>query len=126
MISKPSRLVLVGSAMVCATILAACGGSSRSKVTSVTVTPVSGNIYVSAAPAGGVRGAAARRPEAGLTAVTASCHPLQYTATAMFDNKTTKDVSNDSGTTWTSSSTSVASIRAKDLAPGVGPGPPNI
>ncbi len=126
MISKPSRLVLVGSAMVCATILAACGGSSRSKVTSVTVTPVSGNIYVSAAPAGGVRGAAARRPEVSLTAVTASCHPLQYTATAMFNNKTTKDVSNDSGTTWASSSTSVASISATGLATGVGPGTTNI
>src|SRR5882724_5934479 len=126
MISKPSRLVLVGSAMVCATILGACGGSSSPKVTSVTVTPVSGNIYVSAAPAGGVRGAAARRPEVSLPAVTASCHPLQYTATAMFNNKTTKDVSNDSGTTWASSSTSVASISATGLATGVGPGTTNI
>src|SRR5882724_1251734 len=126
MISKPSRLVLVGSAMVCATILGACGGSSSPQVTSVTVTPVSGNIYVSAAPAGGVRGAATRRPEVSLPAVTASCHPLQYTATAMFSNKTTKDVSNDSGTTWASSSTSVASISATGLATGVGPGTTNI
>ncbi|HET6931988.1 MAG TPA: beta-propeller fold lactonase family protein [Candidatus Acidoferrum sp.] len=68
----------------------------------------------------------ARRPETSLPAVTASCHPLQYTATAMFNNRTTKDVSNDPGTTWTSSSTSVASISNTGLATGVGLGTTNI
>lgn len=126
--SKPSRLALTGIALVCAAFLSACGGSSRPRVTSVTVAPVSGEIYVSAAAAGGVRGAAhmARRPETSLPAVTASCHPLQYTATATFNNKTTKDVSNDSGTTWSSSSTSVASISSTGLATGVGLGTTNI
>ncbi len=132
---KPSRLVLVGIALVCATIIAACS-DSRPRVTSVTVAPVNGEIYVSAAPAGGVRSAAravrpgtsnlVRRPEVNIPAVTASCHPLQYTATATFSNKATQDVSNSSDTTWTSSSTSVASISATGLATGVGPGTTNI
>jgi len=124
MMRKPCRLVLVAIALVCATILGACSDSTI-RVTSVTVAPVSGEIYVSAAPAGGVRGAAARRPEI-IPQVTASCHPLQYTATATFSNKTMKDVSNSSDTTWTSSSTSVASISATGLATGVGPGTTNI
>lgn len=123
---KPSSLVLVGIALVCATILGACSDSSKPKVTSVTVTPVSGNIYVSAAPAGGVRGAATRRPAISLPGVTASCHPLQYTATAALSNKTTLDVSNSADTTWSSSSTSVASISTTGLATGVGPGTTNI
>jgi len=124
---KPSRLVLPGIALACATILAACGGgSSAPTVTSVTVAPVSGEIYVSAAPAGGVRGAAARRPAVSPPAVTASCHPLQYTATALLSNKMTLDVSSSPDTTWTSSSTSVASISATGLATGVGLGTTNI
>lgn len=113
--------------MVCATILAACNDNSKPKVTSVTVAPVSGEIYVSAAPAGGVRAAGqVRRPDTSLPPVTASCHPLQYAATATFNNKTTKDVSNDPGTTWASSSTSVASISNTGLATGVGLGTTNI
>src|SRR5882762_2464773 len=125
MISKPSRLVLVGSAMVCATILAACGGSSSPQVTSVTVTPVSGNIYVSAAPAGGVRSAtrnspAGRRPAALPPTVTATCGSLQYSATAVFHDKSTQDVT--STATWSSSSASVAQINSTGLATGIGLG----
>jgi 6-phosphogluconolactonase (cycloisomerase 2 family) len=137
MLSKPSCLAITGIALVCATLLAACGGNSTPRVTSVTVAPASGEIYVSAAPAGGVRGAAvkqvrpgadnmARRPEVSIPPVTASCHPLQYTATATFSNKTTKDVSNTADTTWTSSSTSVASVSTMGLATGVGLGTTNI
>jgi len=129
MISKPSRLSISGIMLVCAAFLAACGGSSTPKVTSVTVTPVSGEIYVSAAPAGGVRGAAlhtaeGRRPAALPPAATATCGSLQYAATANFNNRTTQVVTNTA--TWSSSSTSVAQINSTGLATGIGLGTTNI
>jgi 6-phosphogluconolactonase (cycloisomerase 2 family)/uncharacterized protein YjdB len=137
MISKPSGLALSGTVLVCAAILAACNNSSP-KVQFVTVAPKNGEIYVSAKPAGGVRGAAERgarpalqtppqtgkRPEAIIPPVTATCGSLQYASTALYSDGSTKDVS--STATWSSSSTSVATISTTGLATGVALGTTNI
>ena len=137
MISKPSGLALSGMVLVCAAILAACNNSSP-KVQFVTVAPKSGEIYVSAKPAGGVRGAAERgarpalqtspstgkRPEAIIQPVTATCGSLQYASTALYSDGSTKDVS--STATWSSSSTSVATISTTGLATGIALGTTNI
>jgi 6-phosphogluconolactonase (cycloisomerase 2 family) len=137
MMSKPSGLALSGMVLVCAAILAACNNSSP-KVQFVTVAPKSGEIYVSAKPAGGVRGAAERgarpalqtppqtgkRPEAIIPPVTATCGSLQYASTALYSDGSTKDVS--STATWSSSSTSVATISTTGLATGIALGTTNI
>jgi len=137
MISKPSRLALSGMALVCAAILAACSDSTP-RVQFVTVAPNNGEIYVSATPAGTVRGAAhhgarpalqtppptGKRPAAIIAPVTATCGSLQYAATARFSDGTTKDVS--STATWSSSSKSVASVSTTGLATGIGLGTTNI
>ena len=137
MISKPSRLALSGLAFGCAAFLAACGNSSPT-VKSVAIAPTNGNIYVSAKPAGGVKGAArdqvrpaqegagntTRQPEITINPVTASCKPLQYAATGLLSNGKTQDLT--STATWTSSNTAVATISSAGLATGVGPGMTNI
>ena len=56
MMRKPSRLALLGTALACAAFLSACNDTPRLQF--ITVAPVSGEIYVSAKPAGGVKGAA--------------------------------------------------------------------
>jgi 6-phosphogluconolactonase (cycloisomerase 2 family)/uncharacterized protein YjdB len=56
--------------------------------------------------------------------VTATCGSLQYAATALFSDGSTKDAS--STATWTSSSTSVATISSTGLATGIGLGTTNI
>ena len=136
MISKPSRLALPGMAFACAALLAACSDSTP-RLQFVTVAPVSGEIYVSATTAGGVRGAARShaRPAlqssgntgkraAALSPVTASCGSLQYAATGLFSNGTTQDLSNTA--TWSSSDTAVATVSSSGLASGVGLGTTNI
>jgi trimeric autotransporter adhesin len=137
MISKPSRLALLGMALVCAAILAACSDSTP-RVQFVTVAPNNGEIYVSAAPARGVRAAAhhgarpalqappptGKRPAAVTPPVTATCGSLQYAATALFSDGSTKDVS--STATWSSSNKSVASVSSTGLATGIGLGTTNI
>jgi len=50
MIIKPSRLALSGMALICAATFVACNDSG-SRLQFVTVAPLSGEIYVSAAPA---------------------------------------------------------------------------
>jgi 6-phosphogluconolactonase (cycloisomerase 2 family) len=136
MISKPSRLALPVMALVCVAALAACSDSPRLQF--VTVAPISGEIYVSAAPAGAVRGAAHHRarpaleapPQTGKRAavtvppVTATCGSLQYAATALFSNGSTQDVS--STATWSSSNKSVATDSSTGLASGIGLGTANI
>jgi hypothetical protein len=128
MISKPSRLALSGIALVCAAALVACS-SGGPTLQFVTVTPVSGEIYVSAASNGGVRGAArhsaaGRKPATLPPAATATCGSLQYTATALFSDGSSKDES--STATWSSSNTSVAVISTSGLASGIGLGTTNI
>src|SRR5882762_3034877 len=136
MISKPSRLALLGITFVCAALLAACNDTPRLQF--ITVAPVSGEIYVSAQPAGGVRGAArshirpalqgsgntGRRPAITIQPVTATCGSLQYAATGLLSNGSTQDLT--STATWTSSSTSVASVNSTGLASGIGLGTTNI
>src|SRR6266481_434831 len=136
MISKPSRLALLGMAFACAAFLVACNDSPRLQF--ITVAPVSGEIYVSAQPAGGVRGAArshirpalqgtgttGRRPAITVQPVTATCGSLQYAATGLLSNGSTKDLT--STATWTSSSTSVATVNSSGLASGIGLGTTNI
>src|SRR6266481_4798113 len=136
MISKPSRLALLGMAFACAAFLSACNDSPRLQF--ITVAPTSGEIYVSAQPAGGVRGAArshirpalqgtgttGRRPAITVQPVTATCGSLQYAATALLSNGSTKDLT--STATWTSSSTSVATVNGTGLASGIGLGTTNI
>src|SRR6266404_2755758 len=136
MISKPSRLALLGMAFACAAFLSACNDSPRLQF--ITVAPVSGEIYVSAQPAGGVRGAArshvrpalkgtgttGRRPAITVQPVTATCGSLQYAATGLLSNGSTKDLT--STATWTSSSTSVATVNSSGLASGIGLGTTNI
>jgi len=132
--SKVSRLAISGMAFACAAFLAACGGSSTPKITSITIAPTNGEIYVSASAAAGVRGAARRaagevaaRPAA-IQQVTASCGKLQYTATALYSDKKTKDQT--SAVTWSSSNSSAATITSSGssagLAVGVGLGTTNI
>ncbi len=133
--SKPSRLALSGIALVCAALLSACNDSPRLQF--LTVAPTSGEIYVSGGVAGGVRGAVrdgARpamttprpggRHSATLSAATGTCGSLQYAATALYSDGSTKDVS--STATWSSSNTSVATISATGLASGIGLGTTNI
>src|SRR6266478_3297268 len=134
--SKPSRLALLGMAFACAAFLVACNDSPRLQF--ITVAPVSGEIYVSAQPAGGVRGAArshirpalqgtgttGRRPAITVQPVTATCGSLQYAATGLLSNGSTKDLT--STATWTSSSTSVATVNSSGLASGIGLGTTNI
>src|SRR6202035_3633995 len=138
MMRKPSRLALLGTALACAAFLSACNDTPRLQF--ITVAPVSGEIYVSAKPAGGVKGAAVhharpaqqaprttgRHPAATptATAVTATCGSLQYAATGLLSNGTTKDLT--STATWTSSSTSVATVNNAGLATGIGLGTTNI
>src|SRR6266436_1980731 len=136
MISKPSRLALLGMAFACAAFLSACNDSPRLQF--ITVAPVSGEIYVSVQPAGGVRGAArshirpalqgtgttGRRPAITVQPVTATCGSLQYAATGLLSNGSTKDLT--STATWTSSSTSVATVNSSGLASGIGLGTTNI
>ena len=135
MISKPSRLAFSGMALVCAAILVACNCAPRLQF--LTVAPMNGNIYVSGGAGGGVRGAARHgarpahktprptgRRAADLSAATATCGPLQYAATALFSDGSTKDES--STATWSSSNTSVAQISSTGLATGIGLGTTNI
>jgi len=56
MLSKPSRLALSGIAIACGAFLGACNDSPRLQF--LTVAPKNGEIYVSAKPAAGVKGAA--------------------------------------------------------------------
>src|SRR5689334_21337260 len=96
--SNPSRLGLLGMAFACAAFLAACNDSPRLQF--VTVAPLSGEIFVSAQPAGVVWGAArtharpalqgtgktGKRPLALPPPVTATCGSLQYAATGLLSN----------------------------------------
>jgi 6-phosphogluconolactonase (cycloisomerase 2 family) len=138
MISKPSRLALSGIVLVCAAFLIACSDSTP-RLQFVTVAPISGEIYVSGGGGGGVKGAlrhapspalqqprgtTGRRPATIPPPVTATCGSLQYAATALFSDGSTKDAS--STATWTSSSTSVATISSTGLATGIGLGTTNI
>jgi 6-phosphogluconolactonase (cycloisomerase 2 family) len=134
--SKPCRLALSGMVFVCAAFLVACNDSPRLQF--VTVAPISGEIYVSAKPAGGVRGAArgsvrpalegtgdtGKRPALTLQPVTATCGSLQYAATGLSSNGSTQDLT--STATWTSSNTSVATVSSSGLASGIGLGTTNI
>src|SRR5882757_1473304 len=136
MIRKHNRLALLGITFVCAALLAACNDTPRLQF--ITVAPVSGEIYVSAQPAGGIRGAArshirpalqgsgntGRRPAITIQPVTATCGSLQYAATGLLSNGSTKDLT--STATWTSSSTSVATVNSSGLASGIGLGTTNI
>ena len=136
MIRKPSRLALSGIALVCAAFLAACNDSPRLQF--VTVAPLNGNIYESISAAGAVRGAArhsarpavqshgttGRRAAALPPSATATCGSLQYAATALFSDGSTKDAS--STATWSSSNTSVAVVSTTGLASGIGLGTTNI
>jgi len=133
--SKPGRLALSGMVLVCAAILVACGGSSSGTppltLSSLTIAPSNGEIYVSASLAGGVRSAAHRgagesaaRPAALPPLVTATCGKLQYTATAHYTNGNTSNLGFT--VTWSSSNTSVAPIDTTGLATGVGLGTTNI
>ena len=135
MIRKPTRLALLGITFVCAVLMAACNDTPRLQF--VTVAPISGEIYVSAQPVGGVKGAirhahpalqnrgtSGRHAAATLQPVTASCGSLQYAATALFSDGSTQDAT--STATWTSSNSSVASIDSSGLATGLGLGTTNI
>jgi len=138
MTRKPGRLALSGIALVCAAILIACSDSTP-RLQFVTVAPISGEIYVSGGGGAGVKGAlrhaprpalqqprgtTGRRPEATPPPVTATCGSLQYAATALFSDGSTKDAS--STATWTSSNTSVAVVSTTGLASGIGLGTANI
>jgi 6-phosphogluconolactonase (cycloisomerase 2 family)/uncharacterized protein YjdB len=137
MMRKPSGLALLGTVLACTAFLAACNNDSP-RLQFVTVAPKSGEIYVSAKPAGGVKGAGVhharpalqgsgntgKRPATSLTAVTATCGSLQYAATGLLSNGTTQDLT--STATWTSSSTSVATVNNTGLATGIGLGTTNI
>jgi 6-phosphogluconolactonase (cycloisomerase 2 family) len=138
MIRKPGRLALSGIALVCAAILIACSDSTP-RLQFVTVAPISGEIYVSGGPGAGVKGALRHAPRPALQQprgttgrrsaaipppVTATCGSLQYAATALFSDGSTKDAS--STATWSSSNTSVAVVSATGLASGIGLGTANI
>src|SRR6201998_3940689 len=133
MMRKPGRWGLWGMVLVCGASLAACSSSGPPplKLRSIAITPSNGEIYVSASVAGGVRSAIRRgasetaaRPAAVPPAATGTGGKLQYTATAQYTNNTTSDQS--SNVTWSSSSTSVASINNTGLATGVGIGSTSI
>src|SRR5258708_24465684 len=135
MIRKHNRLALLGITFVCAALLAACNDTPRLQF--ITVAPVSGEIYVSVQPAGGVRGAArshirpalqgtgntGRRPAITVQPVTATCGSLQYAATGLLSNGSTKDLT--STATWTSSIASVPTVNSSGLASGIGVGSPD-
>ena len=90
MLSKPSHLALSGIAIACGAFLGACNDSPRLQF--LTVAPKNGEIYVSAKPAAGVKGAAVhharpaqqaprttgRHPAALLPAGTAACGSFEY------------------------------------------------
>ena len=132
MIRKPSGLALSGMTLLCAVIFAACNCAPTLRY--LTVGPTSGTIYVSAplgVAAGGARRAA--RPairstrKAAVTPqdiTTAVCGSLQYSATGYYSNGTTQDQSGK--VTWSSSSSSVASVDNTGLASGVALGFTNI
>lgn len=127
---KPSRLALAGMAVLCAIIFAACNCAPTLRY--LVVAPNNGDIYVSAsgeaikggakrAPARSTRRAAALPQQLSPGAV---CGSLQYAATGYYSNGTTQDQS--SAVTWSSSSTSVATISGTGLASGVALGFTNI
>ena len=132
--SKPGHLAFSGMVLFCAAILIACSSGSKPPqltLSSLTIAPSNGEIYVSASLANGVRSAARRdagesaaRPAVLPPPVTAICGKLQYTATAHYTNGNSTQV----GITvaWSSSSTSVASIDTSGVATGVGAGMTNI
>src|SRR5260370_29825649 len=130
MIRKHNRLALLGITFVCAALLAACNDTPRLQF--ITVAPVSGEIYVSAQPAGAVRGAArshirpalqgtgntGRRPAITIQPVTATCGSLQYAATGLLSNRSTQDLT--STATWTSSRPPVPSSNGTACGRGMG------
>src|SRR5262252_8903740 len=126
MIAKPSSKALSGMAVVFVLILAAC--SNGPSLHFVTVTPASGTIFFSSAPAAGVKGTPATRNSTRDGAAvaspqdlsTASCGSLQFKATAFFSDGHSMDETN--AVTWSSSDTSVASISSSGLASGHGLG----
>jgi 6-phosphogluconolactonase (cycloisomerase 2 family) len=132
--SKPGQLAFSGMVLFCTAILVACGSSSKPPqltLSSLTIAPSNGEIYVSASLASGVRSAARRgagesgaRPEVLPPPVTATCGKLQYAATAHYTNGDSTQVG--IVVTWSSSNTSVASIDTSGLATGVGVGTTNI
>jgi 6-phosphogluconolactonase (cycloisomerase 2 family) len=132
--SKPGQLAFSGMVLFCAAILVACSSNSKPPqltLSSLTIAPSNGEIYVSASLAGGVRSADHRggaesvaRPAVVPPPVTAICGKLQYTATAHYTNGNSTQVG--IAVTWSSSNTSVASIDTTGLATGVGVGTTNI
>jgi 6-phosphogluconolactonase (cycloisomerase 2 family)/uncharacterized protein YjdB len=120
--------------LVCAAILVACSSSSGTPpltLSSLTIAPSNGEIYVSASLAGGVRSAAhhgagesAAQPAVLPPPVTATCGKLQYAATAHYTNGNSSNLGFT--VTWSSSNGSVASIDTSGLATGVGVGTTNI
>jgi 6-phosphogluconolactonase (cycloisomerase 2 family) len=130
MISKPSRLALAGMAVLCATIFAACNCAPTLRY--LVVAPNNGDIYVSAS-GDAIKGGAKRAPARSTRRAAASplqlspgavCGSLQYAATGYYSDGTTQDQS--SAVTWSSSSTSVATINGTGLASGVALGFTNI
>jgi 6-phosphogluconolactonase (cycloisomerase 2 family)/uncharacterized protein YjdB len=134
MMRKPGHWALSGMVLVCAAILVGCSSSSVTPtltLSSLTVAPSNGEIYVSASRAGVVRSAAHRgagesaaQPAALPPPVTAICGKVQYTATAHYTNGNSSNLGFT--VTWSSSNTSVASINTSGLATGVGVGTTNI
>jgi len=132
MIVKPSRLALGAFALVCAAVFLACNCAPTLRY--ITISPGSGTVYVSGGGVGGVKGArrtarpmvrnsrrASVRPQDITTAV---CGSLQFSATGYYSNGTTSDQS--TAVTWSSSSTSVATVDNTGLATGIGLGFTNI
>jgi 6-phosphogluconolactonase (cycloisomerase 2 family) len=134
MMRKSGHWALSGMALVSVAILVGCGSSSGTPtltLSSLTVAPSNGEIYVSASLAGGVRSAVRRgavepaaQPAALPPPVTAICGKLQYTATAHYTNGGSSNIGFT--VTWSSSNTSAASINTSGLATGVGVGTTNI
>jgi len=130
MIGKPTSPALSGMALLCTLLLVAC--SNGPSLHFVAVTPVSGTVYFSSGPAGGVKGARAgaastrKRPAvvSPQDITNASCGSLQFAATAYFSDGSSKDETN--AVTWSSSNTSVASVSATGNASGIGLGTSNI
>jgi len=130
MIGKPTSPALSGMALLCTLLLVAC--SNGPSLHFVAVTPVSGTVYFSSGPAGGVKGAragaASTRKRAAVVSpqdiTNASCGSLQFAATAYFSDGSSKDETN--AVTWSSSNTSVASVSATGNASGIGLGTSSI
>jgi trimeric autotransporter adhesin len=129
---KPSGLALAAVALFCAAVFAACNCAPTLRY--ITIAPGSGTIYVSGGGIGGVKAArrgarpmvrnsrrAAATPQDITTAV---CGSLQFSATGYYSNGTTSDQS--TAVTWSSSSTSVATVDNTGLATGVALGFTNI